>query len=257
MTYFEFMQRFPSEEAAISFIIQKKFPDGQYVCPKCGCVKNKIYHRKDNPKIFCCNNCKTNFSVLTGTIFERTHLDLRMWLYAINAVIISKKGISALQLQRELGMKKYESAWRMLNRIRKAISKDKLELFAGIVEIDETYVGGKPRQGNYRNNDIKHKRGRGTTKTPVVGIKERENNRVYAEVAHKNECNQQLSGKQLYDILDKTCTDNTTVMTDQFKGYNVLDKKNDKNFIRKMINHEIAYAMGDIHTNGIESFGHC
>jgi hypothetical protein len=83
-----------------------------------------------------------------------------MWLYAINAITISRKGISALQLQRELGMKTYTAAWRMMHRIRKAISKDEIGFLSGIVEIDETYIGGKPR----KFDNEKHKRGRGHIK---------------------------------------------------------------------------------------------
>ena len=77
---------------------------------------------------------------------------------------------------------------------------------------------------------------------PVIGIKERAAKKVIAEAANKNENNQRLSGRQLYDILDKHCEGNTTVMTDQFKGYSILDKKNGKNFVRKVINHNVCFA---------------
>lgn len=133
------------------------------------------------------------------TIFENTHLDLRMWLYAINLVIISKKGISAMQLQRELGMGSYRSAWRMLRVIRQAMSKEEFrEAFEAIVEIDETYVGGKPRKKNRRDeegddSEDKPKRGRGTSKTPVIEGKERNTGRVHAVVANFNEEGKKLS----------------------------------------------------------------
>jgi lipoate-protein ligase B len=104
---------------------------------------------------------------LVGTIFENTHLDLRMWLYAINLVNVSRKGISALQLQRELGMKSYKGAWRMMKQIRSAMAKEEMkEVFEAVVEIDETYVGGKPRKENNHNDTHTNKRGRGTSKTP-------------------------------------------------------------------------------------------
>lgn len=245
MNYFEFSKKFPDENSAIDFIVDTKYKDG-YVCPK-------LY----------CNNCKSEFSALKGTIFENTHLDLRMWLYAMNLVIISRKGISALQLKRELGMGSYQSAWRMLHQIRKAMeSEEYKETFEAIVEIDETYVGGKPRKDNNHsddnkdnNNENKQKRGRGTSKTPVIGVKERNTGKVHAVVANYNEEGKQLSGKQLFNVLKKVCKTNTTVMTDQFSGYNILDKKNDCNFVRLKIDHTVAYSLGDgIHTNGIESF---
>lgn len=270
MTYFEFTQRFPDENAAIDFIVATKYKDG-YVCPKCGSVHKRIYHQKYNRRFLYCNNCKSEFSALKGTIFENTHLDLRMWLYAMNLVIVSRKGISALQLKRELGMGSYQSAWRMLHQIRKAMqNEDHKETFEAIVEIDETYVGGKPRKkNNHKDNDEnnagsdtsntneqpKNKRGRGTSKTPVIGVKERNTGKVHAVVANYNAEGKQLSGKQLLNVLKKVCKDNTIVMTDQFAGYNILDRENEKNFLRIKVDHSVTYSLGDgIHTNGIESF---
>lgn len=257
MTYFEFTKRFPDENSAIDFIVATKYKDG-YVCPKCGSIHKGIYHQKYNHRFMYCNNCKSEFSALKGTIFENTHLDLRMWLYAMNLVLVSRKGISALQLKRELGMGSYQSAWRMLQQIRKAMEKEEYkETFEAVVEIDETYVGGKPRKNNGHSDDEdnKPKRGRGTSKTPVIGVKERNTGKVHAVVANYNEEGKQLSGKQLFAVLKKVCKGNNTVMTDQFSGYNILDKENECNFVRLKIDHTVTYSLGDgIHTNGIESF---
>ena len=274
MTYFEFTQRFPTENDAIDFIIKHKYPNNTFVCPNCGSI-HKVYRMNGFPKNLYCNNCQYHFSALSGTIFENTHLDLRMWLYAINLVIVSRKGISALQLKRELGMSSYKGAWRMLHCIRKAMDKEDMnDIFEAIVEIDETYVGGKPRKLNNHmkdDNSTSHdnketsnenvteitanKRGRGTSKTPIVGIKERDTGRVHAVVANKNKDGKQLTGKQLLNILNKVCKDGTTVVTDQFPAYNILNKKTEKNFIRLQIDHNVAFSLGNgIHTNGIESF---
>ncbi len=258
MTYFEFTKRFPDENSAIDFIVATKYKDG-YVCPKCGSVHKGIYHQKYNHRFLYCNNCKSEFSALKGIIFENTHLDLRMWLYAMNLVLVARKGISALQLKRELGMGSYQSAWRMLHQIRKAMEKEEYkETFEAVVEIDETYVGGKPRKNNKHNgsdDETKPKRGRGTSKTPVIGVKERNTGKVHAVVANYNDEGKQLSGKQLFAVLKKVCKGNNTVMTDQFSGYNILDKENECNFIRLKIDHTVTYSLGDgIHTNGIESF---
>lgn len=257
MTYFEFTKRFPDENSAIDFIVATKYKDG-YVCPKCGSIHKGIYHQKYNHRFMYCNNCKSEFSALKGTIFENTHLDLRMWLYAMNLVLVSRKGISALQLKRELGMGSYQSAWRMLQQIRKAMEKEEYkETFEAVVEIDETYVGGKPRKNNDHsdNEDNKPKRGRGTSKTPVIGVKERNTGKVHAVVANYNDEGKQLSVKQLFAVLKKVCKGNNTVMTDQFSGYNILDKENECNFVRLKIDHTVTYSLRDgIHTNGIESF---
>lgn len=255
MTYFEFTKRFPNENAAIDYLVSQKYKDG-YVCPKCGCVHKHIYHQKYDHRKLYCNNCKSEFSAFTGTIFENTHLDIRMWLYAINLVIVSKKGVSALQVKRELGMGSYNSAWRMMHQIRSAMKNENTkQMFEAIVEVDETYVGGKPRKSN-DENEPKSKRGRGTSKTPVIGVKERNSGKIHAVVALPNEKGQQLSGKQLLKVLNDVCKENTTVMTDQFSGYNILNNgaENTKKFIRIMIDHNVAYSLGNgIHTNGIES----
>lgn len=109
MTIFDFHKRFPTEKSAVDFIIKVKY-NGTYVCPFCGCVHNIYRDSTNNGKDLYCNNCKSHFSVLKGTIFENTHLDIRMWLYAMNLFMVAKKGISACQLQRELGMKSYKGA---------------------------------------------------------------------------------------------------------------------------------------------------
>lgn len=256
MNHIEFFKRFPTENDAIDFIIKTKYKNG-YVCPKCGCVHHKIYHQKYNHRYLYCNNCKSEFSALTGTIFEHTHLDLRMWLFALNLVLIARKGISGLQLQRELGMKSYKGAFRMLNLIRCAMGTEThKDTFEAIVEIDETYVGGKPRKENTHKGKVskKAKRGRGTNKTPVVGVVERSSGRIHAVIAMPNKEGKKLSGKQLLSILDEVCRKNTTVMTDQLASYGILDGKTEKKYIHVKIDHSMTYSLGDgKHTNTIES----
>lgn len=263
MTIFDFQKRFPTEKSAIDFIIKVKY-NGTYVCPFCGCIHNIYRDKGHNGRDLYCNNCKSHFSALSGTIFENTHLDIRMWLYAINLVMVAKKGISACQLQRELGMKSYKGAWRMLHLIREVMGKEEYHgCFEAIVEVDETYVGGKPRKENVHfereTNEKFNKRGRGSSsKTPVIGVKERSSGRVHCVVATANADGQKLTGKQLLKVLDNVCKAGTTIMTDQYSGYNVIDEgrvENTKNFIRIMVNHEVEFSKGDgKHTNGIESF---
>ncbi len=256
MNHIEFFKRFPTENDAIDFIVSTKYKNG-YVCPKCGRIHHKIYHQKYNHRYLYCNNCKSEFSALTGTIFEHTHLDLRMWLFALNLVLIARKGISGLQLQRELGMKSYKGAFRMLNLIRRAMGTETHKnTFEAIVEIDETYVGGKPRKENTHKDKStkKSKRGRGTSKTPVVGVVERSSGRIHAVIAMPNKEGKKLSGKQLLSILDEVCKKNTTVMTDQLASYGILDGKTEKKYVHVKIDHSMTYSLGDgKHTNTIES----
>ena len=180
-----------------------------------------------------------------------------MWLFAINLVLIARKGISGLQLLRELGMKSYKGAFRMLKLIRAAMGTEThKDAFEAIVEIDETYVGGKPRKENTHKGKKtkKSKRGRGTNKTPVVGVLERNSGRIHAVIAMPNKEGKKLSGKQLLSILDEVCKKNTTVMTDQLSSYGILDGKTEKKYVHVKVDHSMTYSLGDgKHTNGIES----
>lgn len=255
MNFLEFTRRFSSEDDAIDFIVAKKYRGG-YICPNCGSVHKGIYHQKYDRRKLYCNNCKSEFSALAGTIFENTHIDLRIWLYAINLVVVSKKGISASQLQRETGIGSYRSAWRMLHQIRGCMGKASYkDMFDTLVEIDETYVGGKPRKNN-QHSSTNSKRGRGTVKIPVIGVKERSTGKVYAKVALPDASGKQLTGEQLMEVLDSVCKEGTTVMTDQFSGYNILDDKtkNIRNYKRVKVDHSTTFSLGSgQHTNGIES----
>lgn len=134
--------------------------------------------------------------------------------------MVAKKSISACQLQRELGMKSYKGAWRMLYLIREIMGKEKYkDCFEAIVEVDKTYVGGKPRKKNNHNereiNANFNTRGRRSfSKTPVIGVKERSSGRVYCVVAMANKNGQKLTGKQSLQVLNNSGKEGTTVMTD-------------------------------------------
>lgn len=252
MTIFELLKKFPTENSIIEYFIKARYGE-TVICPHCGHVI-EVKNRNGRPKLFNCRFCKNTFSIFKGTIFEKSDTDLRKWFYAIHLFLNDKKGISAKQLQREIGVT-YKTAWRMLHKIREAMSNtDMSKAFEAIVEIDETYIGGKPRKRN--SESVSSKRGRGTNKTPVVGVKERSSNKVYAQVALPNKKGQKLTGKQLFKILDKVCKDNTTVMTDDFSSYNFLDRENINKYVRLTVNHSSGqfYAGNGIHTNGIESF---
>jgi transposase-like protein len=278
MTFLEFNQMFPVEEAAIAYFLHVRYNDqkAEYSytlkCPHCG-ETLYVYHYSSRMKVCHCHNCNNTFSPFTGTIFEKSSTDMRKWFYAIHLFLNAKKGISACQLQREIGVM-YKTAWRMLKQIRTAMGNVNMaKSFEALVEIDETYVGGKPRKENAQldsNGNVipsftpPAKRGRGTKKTPVIGIKERNTKKVYAQVAFPNKYGKKLTGKQLLNVLDKVCKDkyedqngyehNTTVVSDEFKGYNILDKKTQ--FVHLSVNHSLGqFSNGNgIHTNGIEGF---
>jgi transposase-like protein len=174
-------------------------------------------------------------------------LDFQKWFLAVSLILNAKKGISARQLCRDLEINK-NTAWFIGMRIRRAMSeKGQRELLGGIVEMDETYVGGKPRKGSGTENGsgIINKRGRGTKKTPVVGMIDRGGN-VQAEVR----LDRILNNKKMMAMAKSHInSESSTVITDQFGGYYHLNKK----FDHKIIDHSFRYADGPVHTNNIES----
>jgi len=262
MTFMQFMKKFPTEKAVIDHYLTIRYSNG-VSCNHCGGIGG-VYQETKRPKVFSCNDCKSTFSPFKNTIFEHSSTDLRKWMYAIHLLLNGRKGVSGLQLQREIGVT-YKTAWRMLQQIRVAMGNaESSEFFDTIVEIDETYVGGKPRKKNGKNNDKDddnddnpsapaNKRGRGTNKTPVVGVVDRETKQVYARVAMPNDKGQKLTANQLIDILRVVSKqeNNNTIMTDEFRGYNPLTANK---FIHLRIDHTKAFSDGDIHTNNIESF---
>ena len=201
MTFIELQEKFPTEQSIIAHFRTIRYKNG-LLCPHCGSTQ-KVGTRADQPKLCNCNHCHNTFSIFTGTIFEKSSTNLTKWFYAVHLFLNAKKGISALQLQREIGTT-YKTAWRMLKQIRIAMGNENLtKSFELIVEVDETYVGGKPRK---ENNNLQFTTpkpkdtsttGRGTKKTPVIGIKERETGRVYARVALPNEEGKKITGKKL------------------------------------------------------------
>lgn len=230
-------QRFPNQEACISHLEKVRW-SGTPICPYCKSSKNTP---APDEQRYHCNNCNTSFSVTVGTIFHKTHLDLQKWFLAIALVLNAKKGISARQLSRDIQVNK-NTAWYMGMRIRRAMF-DQGELLRGIVEMDETYIGGKPRKG-----DPPAKRGRGTKKTPVVGIVER-NGKVKAKVAGQGKGT--LTSKNLRRIIKENVdTMNAIMITDEFKGYLGINKFMEHH----VIDHQKGYVDGKVHTNTIESF---
>jgi len=198
MNFLQFQKKFPNEKSVIDYYINLRY-QGVPACSHCGSIS--VYHRQDSPKKFQCMDCNNTFSVFKGTIFENSSTDMVKWMYAIHLFLNGKKGISGLQLMREVGVT-YKTAWRMLKQIRLAMGGEEFkDCFETIVEIDETYVGGKPRKGNKGRNDKDEdntpKRGRGTKKTPVIGVIDRDNKKVHAKVALPNQDGKKLTGKQL------------------------------------------------------------
>jgi transposase-like protein len=222
------------------------WPNGP-VCPHCGTVENatRLRGKAHRAGLLQCNACHEQFTVTIGTIFEDSHIPLRKWLMAFALLCSAKKGISALQLQRELDLGSYRTAWHMAHRIRHAMSKEPLAgMLRGTVEVDETYVGGKPRPeaGQPRNA----KRGRGTKKTPVVALVER-GGRVRARKVDR------VDGATLKGAIRENVDRKARIMTDEWAAYRGIGSEFAGG--HETVNHGAGeYARGDASTNTVESF---
>jgi transposase-like protein len=238
---------FPTESACIVHLEAVRWK-GKPVCPYCQSDRTTAAPEEQRHH---CNNCNTTFSVTVGTIFHHTHLPLQKWLLAVSIVLNAKKGLSARQLARDLDVNK-NTGWRMGMQIRKAMTeRGQRELLSGIVEMDETYIGGKPRKGNIgssgQDGGNKSRRGRGTKKTPVVGMIERGGS-VSAHVVKKDG----LRAKALSALVRRNVdTENAILLTDEYKGYLGI-----QHFMEhRTVNHQEWYVAEDgTHTNSIESF---
>jgi hypothetical protein len=264
----EFNRRFPNEKAAVDWLIDIRY-NGNLVCPHCG-AKANIYRERERLKVFHCFKCNNSFSPIKGTIFQKTHIKIIIWFKAVVNLLNDRAGYSACHIVRDFNVT-YKTARRMLMQIRTAMANRETEqIFDAFIEVDETYIGGKPRKGNAvldkDGNTIKaakpkNKRGRGTKKIPVVGVKERSTGRVVAKVMLPDSEGKKLSGKQLVDIIKTACKEDAaekiTVATDEFKSYNILNSKEYKDkYIHVTVNHKKGqYDAGNgVHTNGIENF---
>ena len=194
ISLFTLHEMFPDEQSAVDWFESIYWPEVR-CCGHCGSVNTRdVKNRKPQP--YWCMDCKSYFSIRTGTTLQNSRLPLRKWVFATYLYVTSLKGISSMRLHRDLGVTQ-KTAWYMLHRLRQAWDESGIEQLMGPVEVDETYIGGK------RNNMSKskryeisqrEKRGRGATdKTPVVGIKDRATNQIRAKVV-RNTGKQQLHG---------------------------------------------------------------
>ena len=236
--------RYPDQEACIEHMERVRWGDEAH-CPHCGSVK--VARKADGYRVgrWNCHDCTASFNVLSGTIFEKTKIPLQKWFMAIGLMVNAKKSLSSPQLARDLELNQ-KSAWFMQQRIRAAMAADHGPLLQGIVEADETYVGGKPRKGNRRNDDGPGApRGRGTRKTPVIGAVER-GGKVSARIATD------LSGKGILRFLTETVDPHGTLLvTDEYRAYKAATRKR---YNHAIVNHSVTYADGETHTNTIEGF---
>jgi len=246
--------------------------------PKCAYCDNHQLGKRQKDNRFTCKSCRKTSGVAVGTYLHGTKIPFKTWFMAFAIVSDAKKGLSAMQLQRNLGLS-YPTSWAMYHKIRDLMAMENADMqpLEDIVEMDETFVGGKPRRpnivtlspterqglntaikdaksegyefnplyGNAAKPDLNTKRGRGSQKkTPIVGIVQRDGS-VIAEVMHT------LSHKNLKAMVERHVnTDEALLITDAYKGYSRFDRVVE----HIMLDHKAAYSYNGVNTNSIESF---
>ena len=244
MNVFKIAARFPDQEACSEHLERVRFSPKAY-CPHCGSFE--VARKSENDRVgrWNCHDCKSSFNVLSGTIFAKSKIPLQKWFMAIGLMLNAKKSLSSPQLSRDIEVPQ-KACWYMQQRIRAEMTNKNGEIMLhGIIEADETYVGGKPRKRNKRDdNEPKNPRGRATKKTPVIGAVER-GGKVVAQVAGS------LSGRGVMDFLRKTVDpEGSVLITDEYRAYRAVRGT----IPHAVIKHSERYADGLTHTNTIEGF---
>lgn len=232
-----------TEDEARAKLEAIRWPNGT-VCAHCGCMGNftKVQSIK-RPGLYRCGDCKGQFTVKVNTVMHDSHLPIRLWLMTFSIMCSAKKGVSALQLQRQLGLGSYKTAWHLCHRIRHAMHQEPLKgLLTGAVEVDETYVGGKPRKFSGKEA----KSGRGTKKVPVMALVERDG-RVRAHVVPN------VTAKILKDSIREMVDPSATIMTDEWASYKGIGKEF-KGGHKVVVHSRGEYVKGDASTNQAEAF---
>ena len=237
-------EKFGTDEQCLEYIGKMRWPDGIVRCPACGGKDVKRVERTADSKnrrkwFYLCieKTCHTQFSPTSGTLFSDTHLPLIVWFQAITLMLNAKKGISAKQLQRDLGIGGYKTAWYLNHRIREAMAEGAIPKLGGIVEIDETYIGGKQKgKGVYYGKKQKQ---------PVVGLRQRKGPLRFIHT-------KDAKAATLREIIaEHVGPDVELYMTDDSSAAHAVLNATGKH---RVIKHTIgSYVDGIIHTNIVES----
>ncbi len=238
-----FDKLFPDEEACDKFLIQRRWPNGVH-CPRCG--SERVYPLQTMKFKWECPDCAQGgayrFSHLVGTIFENTKMDLRDWFKVIHLMLGAKKGMSALQIQRHMGFGSYKTAWYACHRIRTALQDKEFRKLMGIVEVDETHIGGK--RGNWHRRKRAQGQSENQNKTVIVGAIERKGNVVTRVLGSWSAIDLRRF------VREAVSTKVSLLATDENVSYRSL-----REYPHAAVKHaERQYVVGAVHTQTIEGF---
>ena len=239
ITLIELMDMFPDDAAATAWFESVVWPDGRH-CPKCGSTRTRKASHAKMP--YWCTDCRSYFSVRTGTAMQRSKIPLRKWAIAIYLCLTSLKSVSSVKLSRDIGVKQ-TTAWFMLHLIREAWAHDDDDQFDRPVEADETWMGGKRKNMPMEVRAALTSRGT-DGKTAVVGVKDRDTNEVRAEVVRNTDA------PTIRGFVREHTEPGATLYTDEASVYEGMPE-----FDHEAVNHSVGeYVRGQAPTNGIESF---
>jgi len=210
-------------------------------------VKGEEISKTLTRRVWNCKNCKKQFTVKIGTIFEDSAVGLEKWLPCVWMVVNAKNGVSSCELGRDLGVTQ-RTAWFMSHRVRTALHNGNFEKFSGGVEADETFIGQKARNMHKDKRALKVKGTGGVSMTPVMGLLERSTRKNASRVILK--VLQSRRRVELHRHIKNHVAKGTNLLTDAFPSYNGLEN----DYVHEFVDHAVSYAKGHVHTNGLENF---
>jgi transposase-like protein len=248
MTIKEWEAAFPTEDACADYLVAHRWPKGKIVCPRCGAeVTHSVSTMAYRWQCYtCAPDSGYRFSHIAGTVFENTNKPLRDWFRVLHMMLTSKKGVSALQVHRVMGFGSYKTAWYMCHRLRAALGDKDFHKLMGIVELDETFIGGKAKNRHWDKRGPGRGVGGGPKgKSAVIGAIARKGNIIARAIEH-------VDIATISSFVHETVSNKVSLLaTDEWPGYKRLDRE----YHREAVDHRHErYVIGAVHTNTIEGF---